>query len=150
MGVYISCLNEDYALPETMANALIESGEKLLEDYGLTGGEVGLILVDDQYIRSLNKQYRHKDAPTDVLSFSYLEPGGNGVPPDEEFAVGDVYLSVDRARAQAVDAGHSLESEIALLAVHGLLHLLGYDHEQEKKKEIMHKKEREIIERLDY
>lgn len=150
MGVYFSCLYEGYTLPEPVAAALIETAEDLLKEHGLAGGEVGLILVDDQYIRSLNKKYRDKDAPTDVLSFSYLEPNGSDRPTEEEFAVGDIYISTDRARAQAVDVGHNLESEIALLVVHGLLHLLGYDHEQEKEQEIMQGKERAILGRLDF
>ena len=149
MGVYFSCLYEGYTLPEPVAAALIETAEDLLKEHGLAVGEVGLILVDDHYIRSLNKQYRYKDAPTDVLSFSFIEPDGSASLTDEEFAVGDVYISVDRAREQAVDVGHSLESEVALLAFHGLLHLLGYDHEEEKEKEIMQGKERVILERLD-
>ncbi len=149
MGFYIHCLNEDYRLPEALSGTLKRHLENLLEEYDLFGGEAGLILVDDQFIRTLNKKYRDRDAPTDVLSFSYLEPEEVGGAREQEFAVGDIYVSVDRARAQALEVGHSLEKEIALLAVHGLLHLLGFDHEQEDEKEIMRNKELEILEQLD-
>ncbi len=150
VGLYINCLNEDYRLSKLLTDALTANVERILEEYNLSGGEVGLILVDDRYIRSLNKQYRDKDAPTDVLSFSFLEPDSADSAGDKEFAVGDIYVSVDRARGQALDAGHSLEREIILLAVHGLLHLLGYDHEEEEEKQLMQNKEREIIERFDF
>lgn len=149
MGFYISCLNEDYTLPDSFEKKLVKNMESLLEEYELSGGEVGLILVDDRYICSLNQQYRNKNTPTDVLSFSYLDPDSVGTA-EEEFAVGDIYISVDRAREQAVEAGHSLEKEIALLAVHGLLHLFGYDHEEEQEREIMQNKERAVMEQFDF
>jgi len=150
MGLYINCMHQDYALPGSLAQMLTKNLEKLLGEYSLDGGEVGLILVDDQYIQSLNKQYRDKDTPTDVLSFSFLEPGNGEETGDAEFAVGDIYISIDRAREQALDAGHSLEREIVLLAVHGLLHLLGYDHEEEEERKVMQNKERTILERFDF
>ncbi len=150
MGLYINCMHQDYILPDSLTRMLTEKLGELLEEHELTGGEVGLILVDDQYIKSLNKQYRDQDAPTDVLSFSFLEPGSPEDDVDREFAVGDIYISIDRAREQALDANHSLEKELVLLAVHGLLHLFGYDHEDEEEQKVMHNKERIILERFDF
>ncbi len=149
MGLYISCMHEDYALPDSLTQMLTENLEKLLKENRMAGGELGLILVDDQYIKSLNEQYRNKNAPTDVLSFSFLEPGSEESKASAEFAVGDIFISIDRAREQAIDAGHSLEKEIVLLAVHGLLHLFGYDHEDEEDQKAMQKKESIILERFD-
>jgi probable rRNA maturation factor len=82
-------------------------------------GSVTVALVSDQKIRSLNRTYRHKDAATDVLSF----------PADEPRQLGDVVIASGVARRQAREAGHTLQTEIRVLALHGLLHLLGYDHE---------------------
>ncbi len=80
-----------------------------------------MALVPDARVRALNRQYRRKDAPTDVLSF----------PAEEKGQLGDVVIAVGVARRQAREAGHSLQTELRVLALHGLLHLLGYDHERD-------------------
>jgi probable rRNA maturation factor len=84
-------------------------------------GHMTVALVPDARVRTLNRQYRKKDAPTDVLSF----------PDDERGHLGDVVIAAGVARRQARDAGHSLATELRVLALHGLLHLLGYDHERD-------------------
>jgi probable rRNA maturation factor len=84
-------------------------------------GHVTVALVADARVRALNRQYRRKDAATDVLSFPAGEPGD----------LGDVVIAAGVARRQARDAGHSLQTELRVLALHGLLHLLGYDHERD-------------------
>lgn len=96
--------------------------------------EISVLLVDNETIRSLNRDYRDKDAATDVLSFPQEEsmdgepePAVIGGP--TERLLGDLVISVEMAVAQAAEYGHSLERELAFLSVHGLLHLLGYDHE---------------------
>ncbi|MGB9619798.1 MAG: rRNA maturation RNase YbeY, partial [Armatimonadota bacterium] len=105
--------------------------------------EVSVLLADDESIRALNKQYRGVDAPTDVLAFSQLEgedfgrEGGN--------VLGDVVISVETAHRQAQDHGHSLEDEIDLLLVHGLLHLLGYDHEKPEDERRMFLRQDELL-----
>jgi probable rRNA maturation factor len=81
-------------------------------------------LVPDSRIRRLNRQYRRKDAPTDVLSFPAGEQGRMPY-------LGDVVIAAGQARRQARAAGHSLQTELRVLALHGLLHLLGYDHERD-------------------
>ena len=80
-----------------------------------------MALVPDARVRALNRQYRRKDAPTDVLSF----------PAEEQGRLGDVVIAVGVARRQAREARHSLQTELRVLALHGLLHLLGYDHEHD-------------------
>jgi probable rRNA maturation factor len=82
-------------------------------------GEVSVMLADDAEIRTLNRQYRHKDKATDVLSF----------PAAVEGTAGDLAISVETAQKQAEERGHALEMEIKVLLLHGLLHLAGYDHE---------------------
>lgn len=149
MSVYISILNERITLPEQYGDQLKELVKRLLEEHSLAGGEVGIIFVDDAYIRDLNRSYRGKDSPTDVLSFSYLEDGRADVTESGEYAVGDVYISVDQAAEQAQDAGHSLVRELALLVAHGTLHLLGYDHENEKDAQLMEEKEKGLLNRIN-
>jgi probable rRNA maturation factor len=84
-------------------------------------GEVGIALVTDAHVRKLNTRYRRHDAATDVLSFP-----GAGIPDGE---LGDIVIATGVAKRQARDARHSLQTELRVLALHGLLHLLGYDHE---------------------
>jgi probable rRNA maturation factor len=111
--------------------------------------EVSLVVTDDAAVHALNRQYRGIDQPTDVLSFSQVEgPGTAGRadsafprPPNEALPLGDIVISGDRAREQAREYGHSRRRELAYLAVHGLLHLLGYDHEIEADRQLMRTKE---------
>jgi len=104
----------------------------------LEAGDFELIVTDDEEIRELNRRYRGIDKPTDVLSFP-LAPAP-GAP------LGSVVISADRAREVAQRLGHSPEDEFLLLFIHGLLHLLGYDHECDSGQ--MRQKERELIERF--
>lgn len=94
-------------------------------------GEVTIALVSDQRIRALNRQYRRKDAVTDVLSFpaSSPLPEARSLKPDA--CLGDIVIARGRAAAQAREARHSVQVELRILALHGLLHLLGYDHERD-------------------
>jgi probable rRNA maturation factor len=84
-------------------------------------GQMTVALAPDARVRALNRQYRRKDEATDVLSF----------PADERGHLGDVVIATGVARRQARDAGHSMQTELRVLALHGLLHLLGYDHERD-------------------
>lgn len=92
--------------------------------------EIGLRLTDDTEIQSLNAQYRHQDKPTDVLAFAALETDMPNYAEivDEPLYLGDIVISVSTALRQAQQQGHSLVTELAWLASHGLLHLLGWDH----------------------
>jgi probable rRNA maturation factor len=110
---------------------LSKIAHRALEVLGLNKAELSIVLVSDAQIRKLNKLYRNKDKPTDVLSF----PIGEKV--NGWLILGDIVISVDTARRQAKELGHSLEEELKRLLVHGLVHLLGYDHElggEEEKK----------------
>ena len=97
-----------------------------------THGEVAIALVSDARIRTLNQQFRDKDTPTDVLSFP-AGPGSRIPDPASRSAklhLGDIVIATGVARRQARDAGHSYGTELRVLALHGLLHLLGYDHDR--------------------
>jgi probable rRNA maturation factor len=110
--------------------------------------EVDLTFVDDQTIQQLNMEYRGIEAPTDVLSFSQIE-----VSEDEpEFVdlsdvkvLGDIVVSMETALRQSEEYGHSLSREIAFLTLHGLLHLLGYDHQNPEEEELMLDKQEAIL-----
>lgn len=93
--------------------------------------EISILITDDAELQQLNQTYRGVDAPTDVLSFAEADDGSSFVrPPDAPRYLGDIAISWDRAVAQAAEYGHSRERELAFLVVHGVLHLLGYDHER--------------------
>ncbi|MCL1474062.1 rRNA maturation RNase YbeY [Argonema antarcticum] len=96
--------------------------------------ELGLRLTDDAEIQTLNSQYRHQDKPTDVLAFAALEvdsPQLDEMLESEPLYLGDIVISIDTAFRQAQEQGHPLQTELAWLAAHGLLHLLGWDHPDE-------------------
>ena len=105
----------------------------------LTDKEIELILTTDEEIQELNKTHRGKDAPTDVLSFPLENLPG--------MPLGSIVISIDTAKKGAKNFGHSVEDEIKLLFIHGLLHLLGYDHEVDNGE--MRKKEEEIIKKFN-
>jgi probable rRNA maturation factor len=88
-------------------------------------GELAIALVTDAHIRQLNRRYRRADAPTDVLSF----PAAPGPAPQAHSSLGDIVIATGAAKRQAREAGHAYGTELRVLALHGLLHLLGYDHE---------------------
>jgi len=92
------------------------------------GGAMGVCLVGDQVMRTLNRQHRAKDATTDVLSF----PAGRAPDPEGLRHLGDILISVPQAARQARAAGHPLDRELRVLMLHGYLHLLGYDHERDE------------------
>lgn len=112
--------------------------------------EVSVTLVTDEEIHQLNKQYRNVDRPTDVLSFA-LDEGDEPelVDAPEEHLLGDIIISAETAQRQGEEFGHGLEREIVYLSVHGLLHLLGYDHMKEEDKKIMRAKEEEAMKAID-
>lgn len=89
-------------------------------------GDVTVAIVDDAEIRRMNREYRGIDSPTDVLSFPAHE--GFMLLSEPDAFLGDIAISIDRARLQADEYGHSIERELAFLTIHGMLHLLGFDH----------------------
>ena len=107
--------------------------------------EFNVIIVDNEYIHQLNKEYRNIDRETDVITFA-LEDDKTFNP--EERVLGDIYISIDKAISQSEEYGHSLKREISFLAVHGLLHLLGYDHMTKEDEDVMFKLQEEILDEM--
>ncbi|WP_149093288.1 rRNA maturation RNase YbeY [Paenibacillus terrae] len=133
-----------------LLNTLLEEAGKV---EGVTDGEVALTFVNDEQIHELNRNYRGIDRPTDVLSFAMKEAldeeleiiyelDNEGPLDDVPDVLGDIIISVQTAQAQSEEYGHSIEREIGFLFVHGFLHLLGYDHQDEASEaEMMGKQE---------
>lgn len=102
------------------------------------GGELTVVITDDAYVEWLNRAYRGVSAPTDVLAFGATETQDHfALPPEAGPYLGDIVISYPRAVEQAAEYGHSVLEELLILAVHGALHLLGYDHESTEDKEEM-------------
>ena len=114
--------------------------------------EVSVTYTDNEGIHALNQQYRNIDSPTDVLSFPLMDFSGESDEPvaDEPVvSLGDIVISLERAREQAEEYGHSFEREVAFLTVHSMLHLLGYDHETgEEDEQDMRARQRAVMEML--
>lgn len=111
---------------------------------GLGNVIFNIIIIDNPTIHKINKEYRDKDVPTDVISFA-LEDDKTVIEPDGVRILGDIYISIDKVHEQALEYGHSFKRELSFLAVHGLLHLLGYDHMEKSDEEVMFKKQEEVL-----
>ena len=149
MEVILSTYPEGLSFPEEIAANVRAAAEKAAELYGVPTAEVSITLTDNAYIHALNRRYRNIDRPTDVLSFALNE----GVEPEVKNGpainvLGDIIISVERAQAQAAEYGHSLRREMAFLTVHGMLHLLGYDHIDAADRAEMQQEEKYVMEQL--
>jgi probable rRNA maturation factor len=130
--------------PPPVASELVASAGQAALAHQSADGELTVVLTDDAQLQQLNRDYLGVDAPTDVLAFPASE-----VDPETGAAyLGDVLISVPRAQAQARTAGHPLEAEVQLLVVHGVLHLLGYDHAQAQERARMWAAQAEVLERI--
>ncbi len=115
--------------------------------------QISLTLTDNENIREINNEHRSIDAPTDVLSFPMLEFDDEGQIIDNEFEydddlimLGDIVISLEKAREQSIEFGHSFTREVAFLVAHSMLHLLGYDHVDDKEgEEIMCQKQEKVL-----
>jgi probable rRNA maturation factor len=120
--------------------------ERILSDLGFRESELSILLVDDDEIQRLNREYLSRDHPTNVLAFAMREGEGKHLSPA---LLGDVVVSAETAQREALQRGVTLEEEIALLLTHGILHLLGYDHEDAPAEAAkMEAKEQEVLTRL--
>lgn len=123
-------------------------GLKGLLDYALKylkidNAEFNIIIIDNERIHEMNKEYRGVDRETDVITFALEDH--KDVEFEDVRILGDVYISIDKAKSQAEEYGHSLKREISFLAIHGLLHLLGYDHMNPEDEKIMFGLQDEIL-----
>lgn len=121
--------------------------QRILDICGKSDAELSILILDNEGIRRINRDYLQRDRPTNVISFAMQEGQGAGVQP---YLLGDVVISAERAAADAAAAEIPFEHELWFLLVHGILHLLGYDHERGTVKQAveMEKREREIFSRL--
>jgi len=147
MIIYYENAQEKIQIPSQLEKKLQQAFNEAAKFYKL--GEktaVSLTIVTDEEIHLLNKNYRDVDRPTDVLSFA-LDEGEEPKEIDgpDEHLLGDVIISAETAKQQGDEYGHGLEREIIYLAVHGLLHLLGYDHMTEEDKTEMRREEEKIL-----
>ncbi|MDI6710020.1 MAG: rRNA maturation RNase YbeY [Thermoanaerobacterales bacterium] len=147
MAVAISDLQETVSVDETLLNLIRAAVEAVLRHEGrpTAEAEVSVALVDDAYIRELNREYRGVDAPTDVLSFTMGEEDPDADEDEPYLLLGDVVISLPTAVRQAGEYGTDLPREAARLAVHGTLHLLGYDHQRDEDAARMEALEAEIL-----
>jgi probable rRNA maturation factor len=120
-------------------------GERMLRHLGREQHELSILLTDDAFIRSLNETHRGKDHPTDVLAFPQNEGEGTPTPMDHGL-LGDVVISLDTAQRQAKGRKHALLDEVSFLLAHGILHLLGYDHQTDEEEATMTALTSELVE----
>lgn len=112
--------------------------------------EVSISIVDEKMIQNINREYRNKDAVTDVISFAFLDDTDIQYPDDMPIPLGEIYICDKRMYEQAEDYGHGVNREFHFLALHGLLHLLGYDHMNEADETVMFNLQEEILTTLGY
>ena len=136
-----TALPEAEALAERAALAAIAAGDVAV----MAGAELSLMLADDAAVRELNRTWRGKDKPTNVLSFPAF-PVKAGAQPGP--MLGDIIIARETVEREAEEEGKPLENHLAHLVVHGFLHLLGYDHETDEEAEVMEAREREILHAL--
>lgn len=147
---FVEIIDDDLLMDNSL-KIMVQGLLKVAADYEKIDTELtelSLSFVDIKTIHNINKEYRNIDRPTDVISFALNDEidgelkiiGG-----DEKNYIGDILICVDIAKKQALEYNHSFEREVGFLAVHGFLHLLGYDHELPEEEKIMFGKQKEIL-----
>ena len=149
MEIEIRTEPEELPVSEEEQAAVRRAIETVGRLYGAEGAEVSVTLTDDAHIHVINREYRNVDRPTDVISFALTESEepeiiGGG----EHEVLGDLIISLERMRAQAAEYGHTELRELSFLTVHGMLHLLGYDHMEEEERQEMEEEQRAVMEEL--
>ena len=124
------------------AKKIKKAAERILASLRISGYELSVLLLDNKGIRAVNKKYLNRNRPTNVISFSLTEGEFGNINPH---VLGDVVISVEKALEQAETRGTSLEEKLTFLLIHGVLHLVGYDHEKKgSEREKMREKEKEV------
>lgn len=149
MSLLIDIVDETGSVSEEMLKEVENLLQFAAEREGVQDqAEVSVTIVTNDDIQQINKEYRGKDTPTDVISFALEEEGegeveivGAEMPP----ILGDIIISADRTREQAEEYNHSFKRELGFLAVHGFLHLLGYDHMTKEEEEEMFTKQKDLL-----
>lgn len=138
MEIQINNLQDEIDVGDGMIDLITEVAREVKNSEGIEAQEVSIALVDNEYIKELNAKYRDLAEATDVLSF-----------PMDEDMLGDIIIALEQAKSQAKDYNHSLDREVGFLTVHGMLHLLGYDHKEETAKEEMRQREEAVLGQLN-
>ncbi|WP_026676345.1 rRNA maturation RNase YbeY [Fictibacillus gelatini] len=149
MALQIDFTDETNLISEEQLHTLRELFDIAARMEGIAGdAELSVTFVTDEKIQEINKEYRHKDQPTDVISFALEEMVEDEVEiigADLPRMLGDIIISVETAKRQAAEYGHSIMRELGFLAVHGFLHLIGYDHMNESDEKKMFARQDEIL-----
>ena len=151
MDIQLTTEPEDLIVSEAKTALVKRTVETVARLYDFPETEVSILLTNDEYICQLNREYRGIDRPTDVLSFALAEsdePAVRNLSGDEPRSLGDIIISLDKVCEQAAKYGHSEERELAFLTVHGMLHLLGYDHIEENERLEMENEQRIVMAEL--
>ena len=149
MEIASRCEPEGVRVPDSDSGGVRGAVDTVGRLYDAEDAEVSVTLTDDAHVHVLNREYRNVDRPTDVLSFALAEseePEIIGA--DGGVVLGDHVISLERAAAQAEEYGHSPLRELSFLTVHGMLHLLGYDHMEEEERLEMEEEQRRVMEEL--
>lgn len=141
-------IDKKISVEENVESEIIRAAQVVGKIYGAENSEVSITLTDDENIHELNKKFRGIDRPTDVLSFAFRESDEPEILNAKIETLGDIIISVERAKVQAEEFGHSFLREIIFLEVHGLLHLLGYDHIEENDRAEMEAEQKFVMNEL--
>lgn len=159
MKIEIENSQEMIEIPENMNNLISETVKVCIESEGFTKDvEVSILFVDNETIREMNKEYRNIDAPTDVLSFPMLDivegklksDTGDYDISENVLLLGDIVISMEMAKIQAEEYGHTFERELLFLATHGTYHLLGYNHDTTRREKIMLQKQEAVLSKMGF
>ncbi|MBR0289934.1 MAG: rRNA maturation RNase YbeY [Selenomonadaceae bacterium] len=149
MNTTINFEPEPLTLEKNLLEEILRAADVVGKIYGVENCELSITLTDDEHIHALNKKYRSVDRATDVLSFAFRESDEPEIIGADFEILGEIIISLERAKIQAEEFGHSFKREIIFLEVHGLLHLLGYDHMEEAERLEMEEEQRFIMQKLE-
>ncbi|ADQ07169.1 protein of unknown function UPF0054 [Caldicellulosiruptor hydrothermalis 108] len=140
----------DQHISKIIEESIVNTIKVFLEEENF---EISVLIVDNNFIKELNRNYRNVNKETDVLSFPIFEFKNGKLLEDivimeDEIPLGDIVISIEKAAQQAKEFGHSLEREVAYLTVHSVLHLLGFDHIEEDDRKVMRKYEEQILDSM--
>lgn len=148
MNTTISFEPDTLTVADDLLDEILRAADVVGEIYGVENSELSVTLTDDEHIHALNKKFRGIDRATDVLSFAFRESDEPAIIGADFDILGDVIISLERAEIQAEEFGHSFLREVIFLEVHGLLHLLGYDHIDDEERREMEEEQRFIMDKL--
>ena len=149
MNTTINFEPETLTLEKNLLEEILRAADVVGKIYGVENCELSITLTDDEHSHALNKKYRSVDRATDVLSFAFRESDEPEIIGADFEILGEIIISLEQAKIQAEEFGHTFKREIIFLEVHGLLHLLGYDHMEEAERLEMEEEQRFIMQKLE-